>query len=97
MWLPILLVTALPPILAVPLDEYELPWLAMLGLAVTFAACGPVATAEYWVTGVLRERYAVVASLPRPDGQAGRRKTWGLSRHTRRWGGGCCRRYRHCS
>jgi hypothetical protein len=62
MWLPILLVTALPPILAVPLDEYELPWLAMVGLAALFAICGPIASIEYWAIGALRNRYPLASS-----------------------------------
>jgi hypothetical protein len=56
LWLCVLIVTALPPVLAVPLDEYQLPWLAMSGLALFFSICGPLANIENLATVQLKKR-----------------------------------------
>jgi hypothetical protein len=41
---PVLIVTGLPPIFAIPLDEYELPWWAMTGICAGLALSGPIAS-----------------------------------------------------
>jgi hypothetical protein len=46
---PVLFVTMLPPIFAIPLDEYEEPWWAIAGISVGLAASSPIAAGVNWL------------------------------------------------
>ncbi|GEM_PF-5425614 len=65
--LPVLFVTSLPPVLTVPLDEYQLPWLAMTGLAAFLAIGRPLAFAEQRSSAILRRHYPAAGRWLQPS------------------------------